>query len=1108
MLRRLNLLLLFCFLVFFTVKAQVTTSGITGTIKGEKGAVLAGTTIKATHTPTGSVYSSTTNSSGVYSIQGMRIGGPYVIEITNVGYPNKVLNDVYLVLGESYIANEQLSSSATELSEVVVAATGRTTRLNRFKTGASTNVSVQQISTMPALSRSISDFTKLTPQSNGNSFAGRDGRYNNVQIDGANFNNGFGLSDDPLPGGGGVSIDAIEEIQVNIAPYDVRQGGFTGAGINAVTRSGTNTLRGSAYYFFSNEGLIGRKVKGEYLTGLQESSTKTYGFRLGGPIIKNKLFFFLNAEKITMTGPAAGATNYWVASEDGVADPDKNITRVKKSDLEAVKQHLIDKWGYDPGRYENYTNSQSEVKLLLARIDWNISNNHRLAIRFNSTKSDKPSLVNANSGPNPRTNFNSYPRVGQNSMAFESTMYSTVNSVKSFTLELNSKFSNKISNQFLVTYSKINTDRKANSPEFPFVDIGDGVGTGSSSFYQNYMSFGYELFSYNNSVINDNLNIFNNVSLTKGKHNFVFGGSFEMQKFGNSYQREGTSYYRYASVADFLTTGTPGEVAPIQFGLTYVYPGMDPYAKATYFLPALYAQDNISVTDRFNVTLGVRAELPTFKDDLIANPGIDSLDLLNQDGKVTQYGSAVWPKKRVILSPRVGFRWDVYGNRSLMIRGGTGIFAGRVPFVWLTNQPTNTGVIQNLIEPGSYSASASWIGDIRFNPDRLYWLNNTPASAQNVFIQSPKSGAPGTVALVDPNFKMPKVFRTSIGFDQKLGNSPFTLTADLLYSKDLQSVYQFGANRKEATAKMYDGRDYYANSAAYQYNNKIGGNSASILSNTSKGYSFNFTVGVSMAQKKGFYGSLFFSHTTAQSTTDNLGSNASSAWGATPIINNPNDIFLASAIDALPSRIVGTLSYTKEYLKHLATTVTLYYDGSTAGRYSYTYNGDVNGDAIAADLLYIPNDASEVNFVTANGFTPQQQVDAFNALIKNSKYLSSHKGKIAGRNAAVMPWNSRFDLKFIQDVFVNAGKTKNTLQFTATIINFSNFLNSDWGIRQQLINNANTPLSVVTKGINPTFKMNTTSINGQTVLPTSMYRDVTTFGTTWSVQLGVRYLFN
>ena len=263
-----------------------------------------------------------------------------------------------------------------------------------------------------------------------------------------------------------------------------------------------------------------------------------------------------------------------------------------------------------------------------------------------------------------------------------------------------------------------------------------------------------------------------------------------------------------------------------------------------------------------------------------------------------------------------------------------------------------------------------------------------------------------------------------------------------------------------------------------------------------------------MAQKKGFYGSLFFSHTTAQSTTDNLGSNASSAWGATPIINNPNDIFLASAIDALPSRIVGTLSYTKEYLKHLATTVTLYYDGSTAGRYSYTYNGDVNGDAIAADLLYIPNDASEVNFVTANGFTPQQQVDAFNALIKNSKYLSSHKGKIAGRNAAVMPWNSRFDLKFIQDVFVNAGKTKNTLQFTATIINFSNFLNSDWGIRQQLINNANTPLSVVTKGINPTFKMNTTSINGQTVLPTSMYRDVTTFGTTWSMQLGVRYLFN
>ncbi len=495
MLKRLNLLLLICFSVGFMANAQVTTSGMTGTIKGDNGVLLPGATIKATHTPTGSVYSTTTNNKGVYSIQGMRTGGPYVIEISNVGYPNKTLSDIYLVLGESYIANEQLASKATELTEVVVAATGRTSKLNRFKTGASTNISVQQISSMPALSRSISDFTKLTPQSNGNSFAGRDGRYNNVQIDGANFNNGFGLNDDPLPGCGGVYIDAIEEIQVNIAPYDVRQGGFTGAGINAVTRSGTNTLNGSAYYFFSNEGLIGRKVKGEYLTGLQESSTKTMGFRLGGPIIKNKLFFFLNAEKITMTGPSAGATNYWVASEDGVADPDKNITRVKRSDLEAVKQHLIDKWGYDPGRYENYTNSESDVKLILARIDWNISNNHRLAIRFNTTKSDVPSLVNANSGPNPRTNFTNYPRVGQNSMAFESTMYSTVNSVKSFTMELNSKFSNKISNQFLVTFSKINTDRKANSPEFPFIDIGDGLTTVASGIFQNYISAGYELFS-------------------------------------------------------------------------------------------------------------------------------------------------------------------------------------------------------------------------------------------------------------------------------------------------------------------------------------------------------------------------------------------------------------------------------------------------------------------------------------------------------------------------------------------------------------------------------------------------------------------------------------
>lgn len=1084
------------------VAAQVTTSSITGTIKDSKGA-LPGASIKAIHTPTGSVYGVVTNSSGGFVIPNMRAGGPYSIEISYVGLRKQTVSDVMLILGEPYNLTLTLLEDGKQLDEITV--TANRSRLNTDKTGTSTHISKEQINTLPSYSRSITDFTRLTPQANGNSFAGRDGRYNNVQIDGANFNNGFGLNDNPLPGGGGLSIDAIEQIQVNIASYDVRQGGFTGAGINAVTRSGTNTFQGSVYHYNQNEQLQGTKVKEDLLTGIQPSAKKTWGAILGGPIIKNKLFFFVNAEKINLEGPAAGAVNPWTASENGIADAVNNITRVRRSDLEDVRNHLINQWGYNPGRYEGYADGKSATTSLLARIDWNINDNHKLAVRVNRTENEIPRLTNANSGPNPRANLTSHSRVSQNAMSFENSMYFDANNVFSTSLELNSRLSNNVSNQFLATYSKIESGRSSPSADFPFIDIGDGLGT--TSTWYNYISAGYELFTYNNAVVNDNYILTNNINISAGKHNILAGASFEMQQFKNNYMRQGTSYYRYASVADFLTTGTPGEVAPIQFGLTYPYPGQEPWAIVNYALPSVYVQDQFNVNDRFTLTAGIRAELPMFTNKLTANTVVDQLDLLNVNGDVTNYASGKWPKTRVMLSPRVGFRWDAQGDKSLIVRGGTGIFAGRVPFVWLTNQPSNTGAIQNTIEPGSYAASAGWINDIRFNPDKLYWLYNTPASASNVFITAPGNGVPGALALVDPNFKMPQIYRVNIGADKKIASTPLTVVADVMYTKDLQGVYQFGANRKKATQQMYDGRDYYADAAAYTYNSLLGGNSGSVLTNTTLGYSFNASLGVTLDKFKGFSGSLFYSHTSAQTTTDNSGSNASSAWGATHNVGSPNDIFLASSVDALPHRVVGYLAY--EFGgKSRKTTLSLYYTGSHQGRYSFTYNGDVNGDGIIGDLLYVPNNAAEVNFVATSDFSVAQQRAAFDELLNNVSYLNKNRGKIADRNAALMPWYNRFDFRILQDVFTNIGKSKNAVQFSFDFVNFGNFINSDWGVRKQLIPNSNTPLSVVTAGTNPTFKMNTATIDGKAVLPTQMYQDIRTIGTTWSMQFGIRYIFN
>lgn len=1112
MLKRLLFLLAIGLFVSTIAVSQVTTSGISGTVKNADNSGLAGATVKATHTPSGTVYTTVVTSSGIFNLSGMRPGGPYTIEISFVGFPTKTLDNVYLALGEPFVVNETLAPAGQELSNVVVSAGARTSRLDRNKTGAATNITSQQLRSLPTLNRSITDFTRLTPQANGNSFGGRDGRYNNLQVDGANFNNGFGLNDNPLPGGGGLSLDAIEEIQVNIAPYDVRQSGFSGAGINAITRSGTNKVTGSAYYYFRNQDLSGNRVKDQKITK-NETSSKTMGVRVGGPIIKNKLFFFINAEKIENKGNNAGAVNLWKASENGVANPAQNIARPTRSDLEAVRNHLINQWGYDPGRYENYANDNGdETTSILARIDWNINANHKLAVRYNQVKSSTPSLANGNSGPYPRST--SANRVSAQSIAFESTMYFTDNIVRSGTLELNSRLGRRWSNQLLATYSRIQATRSSKSSVFPMIDIGDGMGTATT--YVNYISAGYELFTYGNDVLNDNYSVVNNATMTAGKHTMTVGASFEMQKFGNQYLREGTSYYRYASVADFLTTGTPGEVAPIQYGLTYAYPGQDSYAPIKYGLPSVYIQDVIALSDRFTLTAGIRAEVPWFMNDLTANPSVDALELQDVNGNPKYYSTASWPKTRVMLSPRVGFRWDTYGDKSFILRGGTGIFAGRVPFVWLTNMPSNSGVIQNTIEPGSYAASAGWINDIRFNPDPHYWLNNTPASAQNVFIKSPNAGVPSSLALVDRNFKMPQIWRTSLGFDKKLGTTGLVLSADMMYTKDLQAVYQFGANRRAASGKMRGSagvRDFYPNAAAYTYNSALGGNAGSVLTNTTKGHSFNTTVGLSLPARRGFFGSVFYSYTLANTTTDNSGSNASSAWGATPTINNPNDLILASSIDALPHRIVANLSYRFEYFKHAATTVSLYYSGSHQSRYSFTYNGDVNGDAIAGDLLWIPNDASEILWAPITGavsFSVEEQQAAFNQLLANNKYLDKNRGRFAERNGALMPWYNRVDFKLLQDLFVNVGKQKNTIQLSLDIINLPNLISRDWGIQKALISGVNAPLtraSVTADGV-PTFRMRTVDIGGQTVLPTNVLRDVTTLGTTWSMQIGIRYLFN
>jgi len=1116
------------------IQAQVTTSSMQGVVTQSTGHATVGATIKATHVPSGTIYSGSANRAGRFNLANMRVGGPYRVEVTYVGQSPVVYDDIYLQLGQPFVLNATFGENAMSLEEITV--TGQV--VHNQKTGASTSVGQKQLQELPQVNRSITEFMRLTPQANGTSFAGRDARYNNLQIDGANFNNGFGLNDDPLPGGKSqpISLDAIEAISVNIAPFDVTQSGFTGAGINAITKSGTNEITGTAYYFLQNQNLQGHKI-GDITLEKTDAAKKNFGFSLGGPIVKNKLFLFVNAEREEATGANASGANLWRASENGVADAANNIARTSRADLEAVRNHLINKWGYDPGRYEGYANEAEQVSTkFLARLDWNINDRHKLALRYNQVIGESMNVANANSGPRPRADFEAYSRVGQNSIAFENANYGSKNVVRSITAELNSNFNSRWNNQFLATYTRIQDTRTTPSNHlFPFVDIGDGshqefldnrtpeqiAENAQPGFLNNYMSFGTELFSYNNDVINNNYSFINNLSLQADKHTFTFGAAFEIQNFGNSYIRMGSSYYRYNSVEDFLTTGTPNEVAPVMFGLTYPYEGQDTYSRVNFGLASLYAQDRWSVADNLTLTYGIRAELPIYMNKLTANPSIDELTFLDVNGMPKNYDSGLWPKSRLLVSPRLGVNYDVFGDRSLVLRGGTGFFSGRVPFVWLTNMPTNAGVLQNVVEPGSYGDVQGWIGNVRFNPDQYYHLNNVPQGAEDVFIRTPSEGAPSSFALVDRDFKMPMVWRTSIGGDYQIPNTPFVLTGDFLYTRDINAVFQFGANRVTSNTFLNygssgeagdygDNRSFYP-SGVQRYNGAIGANNATVLTNTNvKGHALSATLGLSVPNYQGFSGSLFYTYSDAREVTGNSGSNASSAWGASANIHGPNDQFLYPSNFAVPHRLVANLSYRIEYANTLATTVGVYYNGSHQGRFSYIYGADINNDGQNADLIYLPKNLDDLPLVdiVSDGNvvkTAAEQREALASFI-NENGLSKYKGKYLPRNAFLMPWLNRFDVRVLQDIFTNIGPRRHTLQLSLDVINFGNLLSKSAGIRstltpaQQLLR---TTGAVPASGV-PSFNM--TTVDGD--LPMTPFRDYTSdLSTTWQMQLGVRYIF-
>ena len=1094
-----SLLLVVTMLMAGTVAfAQVTTASLGGRIVDAKGETIIGAAVVATHTPSGTTYGAVTNGEGLYAIQGMRTGGPYIVEVSCLGYQTVQYTDIKLALGENYVLDCNMNDDVESLNEAVVVATPAS-RFAATKTGASTNISNEEMMNLPNSGRSISALTKLSPYASGMSFAGSDGRSTNFTVDGANLNNNFGLSAS-LPGGGTpISLDAIEEVQLVVAPYDVRQSNFVGGGINAITKSGTNQFKGTAYAYYSDEGTRGNKLMGERIGDRPFEQNKIYGFTIGGPIIKNRLFFFVNFEN-------------QVKPEETIQDRAKGG---KVAVLDKIATKLRNDYGYDPGSIDSYPGG-TENRKLLARLDWNISQGHKLSLRYNNTVNKYWYAPNGNSCDDNYRN-RSYNRASAASQPFSNNMYSQLNNVWSVAGELNSRFSNTVSNRLIATYTNINDQRGSNSSPFPHIDIMTDGDYSSGNFIP-YTSLGYELFTYNNGVKNTVLNVQDNLTFYLGSHTLTAGVSYEHQMAHNSYMRNGTGYYRFASAEDFLNGNLP-----ISFAYTYGNNGVSsPAGRINYDQYGAYLQDEWKVTPKFKLSYGLRADMLAFDNkDLMTNNAIKAIDF---GGKHVDTG--MWPRTRVQVSPRVGFNWDVYGDKSIVVRGGTGLFQGRLPLVFFTNMPQNAGMIQTTVK---YSSSFAKDADgniiginypadvknaliilnggketgghlITSNEDyiKALGLNTTVTEADG------QIGKSADINGVDPEFHMPQIWKSSLALDLQLPTSfPFSMTAEGMFNKTIWGTRLVNWNIDESKLTgRFSGPDKRINYAAGAYT--YGGNNAYILTNTRQGwgYTFNYTVKAQPVRNLNLMFS--YTHTESKEISGMPGSAANSAYQGLASVDGPNLLTLQRSQYVVPDKLAFDVSY---YLESQGLHFDLYYTGYSAYGNSFTYSNDMNGDGLSVDLIYIPSSKDEVKF------SSDADRDAFWKFVEQDNYLSKHKGQYAEANAARAPFVHRFDLRIAKDFKFDIGSTSHNVQVSASIDNIGNMFNSNWGVRKLDCYNQNSftgfisPLKydgVDASGV-PTFSFN--KVNGDYPAKTySTYLKNT--AECWQVLLGIKYFFN
>ncbi len=1049
-----------------TIQAQVTTSSVTGIVTQSSGQATPGATIRAVHTPSGTAYSSSTNEAGRFSLAGMRVGGPYRIEITYVGQDPVVYEDVYLKLGEAFSLNVSLNDGTKSLDEVFVSARSGNRTL---KTGASTGINNRQIQSLPTVSRGLNDFTRFTPQADvkGSSISigGMNNRFNQLTIDGAVSNDVFGLSDAGTNGGSTgvspISLDAIEEMTVQVAPFDVRAGGFAGGGISAVTRSGTNEIQGSAYFYTRNQNLTGKtpgrlRADGQPGTKLEDFTERQYGMRIGGPLVKDKLFLFLNYERTESNTPLGFA-------------PGENGSELSVADVQRVANRAI-ALGYDPGSFMDQASSNKSNKIF-TRFDYNINDVHKLTARY--------SYVGGSAVDLGRT---------QRALTFENGAILRESNTHSAILELNSRFSNLLSNNLVVGYTSVREPRSAPGDPFPRValQLGD----------DRFINLGTEPFSTVNQLNQDILTLTNNLSVYKGNHTLTFGTHNEFYKMYNGFIGSAFGNYTFAdSPASDINPATGQRYTAIENfergrarAFQYNYSNTDDPRQGADFSAlqlGIYVQDEYQATRNLKLTAGVRLDVPMYLTDPLENTDFNNSAIAARHGVQTNS----MPKPAFMISPRIGANWDVKGDRSTVVRGGVGIFTSRFPFVWSAGAYTQSGVLLggNQLNAGSGAPNIDFVADVNNQPKRDG-------------VQTPS----GNISVLDRNLKLPQILRASAGIDHQL---PWGIqaSAEFMYSKNL-STFRFTDLNMEDPIGRLNGSDNRLLYAASTNDRRVVDNYTQVIyvDNVNEGHSWSATAQLSKTFSQGFFGSIAYTYTEAKDLFSGSSSQNQSNFFRTATVDGSNHVTLGHNPFSTGSRIIGFASYTKEYLGSLGTTISLVYTGQSGSRFSYLIQGDPGrvSSGSASDqfaLMYIPTDQNDIKLEDPN------QWASLNTFIESNPYLRDRRGQYAERNGDRAPFTHIFDFKILQDVFTNIGGKKNKLQLSLDIMNVGNLLNNKWGQQYtgsgSFWDNSFRPLQFTALDAenNPVYRVNNLDRDPYLILD---------LPSRWSAQFGIRYIFN